>query len=280
MKLLKSVFAFYINSSIHVALAVVAFMTVTVMKNQLIVPAALWFFVFFGSITAYNFVKFANIAGLHHRRLAKSLRTIQIFSLVCFLGFCYSVLLIPISALLVTASFGLLTLFYAIPFFENKSLRTFSGIKIFVVALVWAGVTVIVPFIAAGQDISTIAFLAFTQRFLLVVALILPFEIRDVPYDDFSLNTLPQKFGERNVKILGIVLLLSCLIIEVFKKETSAAYLISLVILCVLIGFVIIISRTNQTQYFASFWVEAIPIVWFVVLWVLYGFQFSSLGIY
>ena len=79
MKLLSSVFSFYINSSIHVAFAVLAFVGISMLEYDLEIPNALWVFIFFGTITGYNFVKYAKIAGLRHRQLTNSLRTIQVF---------------------------------------------------------------------------------------------------------------------------------------------------------------------------------------------------------
>ncbi len=265
MKVLKAVFAFYINSSIHVALAVVALLAITVFEFDLMVPVDLWVFVFLGALTGYNFVKYAKVAKLHHRSLTNSLKTIQVFSGICFAILVFIAFQLSIKTLIITASFGLATFFYAVPIVRNKNLRNFSGIKIFVVAFVWAGVTVIVPMIASETHISGDVLLTFLQRIVLVVALILPFEIRDVPYDSLNLKTLPQQIGIRSTKLLGIGLLLLCLFFEFFKHSSELAYLVSLLVFCVLLGLVIMISKTNQSRYFASFWVEEMPILWLLL---------------
>lgn len=262
MKVLKEVFAFYINSSIHVALAVAALLAITVLEYGLKVPNALWPFVFFGALTGYNFVKYAKIAGLHHRSLTNSLKTIQVFSAVCFVVLGIVTFQLSLSTLLITAGFGLLTFFYAVPFFKSKSLRKLSGIKIFVVAIVWAGVTVIVPVIASEVNFSADLFITFLQRIMVVVALLLPFEIRDVQYDAINLKTLPQQIGVRNTKLLGQGVLLLCLVLEFFKKDSSVAYIFSLLLFCVVLGWLIVVSKKEQTRYFASFWVEGLPLMW------------------
>ena len=84
MKVLRRLFDFYINSSIHVALAVTSLVMVTLYEFELPLDFALVGFLFFGTITGYNFVKYAGVAGLHHRSLAKSLQAIQVFSFLCF----------------------------------------------------------------------------------------------------------------------------------------------------------------------------------------------------
>lgn len=265
MKPLNRVFAFYINSSIHVALAVVALLAITVMEYNLTIPNKLWVFVFLGALTGYNFVKYAKVARLHHRSLTNSLKTIQVFSGICFVLLAIIAFKLSIKTLIVTAGFGMATFFYAVPFIRHKNLRNFSSLKIFVVAFVWAGVTVIVPMVASETSISGDILLTFFQRILIVVALILPFEIRDVPYDSLNLKTLPQQVGVRNTKLLGLAVLLFCVVFEFFKQNSDVAYIVSLLIFCVLLGLVMIISKTHQTRYFASFWVEGLPIIWYLL---------------
>lgn len=265
MKFLKRVFAFYINASIHVALAVLSLLAITVLEYHLVIPIELWLFVFLGALTGYNFVKYAKVAGLHHRSLTQSLKAIQIFSGICFVLLAFIAFKLSIQTLMITAAFGLATFFYAVPFVRHKNLRNFSGLKIFVVAFVWAGVTVIVPVVASEETISLDILLTFLQRILIVVALILPFEIRDVPYDALNLKTLPQQVGVRNTKLLGLAVLLICLVFEFFKQDSDVAYIVSLLIFSVFMGWFLITSKTDQNRYFASFWVEGLPIIWFLL---------------
>jgi hypothetical protein len=171
--------------------------------------------------------------------------------------------------LLLIGGFALLTFFYAVPFLKSKNLRSLTSFKIFVVALVWAGVTVIVPLQSAGIDLNADIFLTFIQRFFIVIVLIIPFEIRDLQFDLESLRTLPQQLGVKRVKGLGLSLLLFCLIMEVFKEEFLVGYFMSLLIICTLIVAALIGSGNRPFKYFASFWVEGIPIVWLGVLLLL-----------
>jgi len=269
MKFPKKIFAFYINSSVHVALAVLAFTAITVLEYNLTVPDELWMFIFFGTITGYNFVKYAGIAGMHHRYLAHSLKTIQVFSALCVVVLFYSVLQLPWYVLLITAGFGLPTFFYAVPIIRHKNLRSLTGIKIFIVAFVWAGITVIIPVVAANENISSGVLLTFFQRIAIVVALMVPFEIRDLPYDSLNLKTLPQQIGVWGTKILGEGVLIVCLVFEFFKQTTDRAYLISLFIFLILLGASLIISKTHQSRYFTSFWVEGLPILWLILYMLL-----------
>ncbi|MDX1461615.1 MAG: hypothetical protein R3359_01060 [Marinirhabdus sp.] len=268
MGVLSSVFKFYINASIHVAFAVTAMAAVTVLEFDLDLPFAVWLFIFFGSVTGYNFVKYAKVAGLHHRSLAQSLRAIQVFSGLCGMVLLFSVFFVPLEVLFTAAGFGLLTLFYAVPLMKQKNLRSFAGMKILIVALVWAGASVMIPVAADGRGLDTEVAITFFQRTLLVLVLIIPFEIRDLRYDRPILRTLPQQMGVKKTKVLGFVLLLVVLFLEVWKEYVSVVEFMSLICMVLLCSAAILVSKKKPRAYFASFWVEGIPLVW-CGLWLL-----------
>lgn len=267
MRSLKTFFEFYINSSIHVALAVVSLSITSFFYFKIPVDLNLLIFVFFGTITGYNFVKYAGIAKMHHRSLAPSLKLIQIFSFFCFLALVWSLFKVEGEVLVWTAFFGICTLLYALPVFsKRRNLRSISGIKIFIIALVWAGVTVILPVVSAKFSLNVYVLVEFLQRFLLVLVLILPFEIRDLKYDLQQLGTIPQKVGVTKTKILGYTLLLLMLGLEFFKQHTRGATWTAFMLMLVIAAVFIWRSRERQSKYFASFWVEGIPILWLLFL--------------
>ena len=265
MNLQRHIFAFYINSSIHVALSVVALTYITILEYNLSTKGHLLAYVFLGALTGYNFVKYARIARLHHRDLAHSLKAIQIFSAICFLLFIYFAFQLPMNVLLLSACFGLPTFFYAVPLIRHKNLRSLAGIKIFVVALVWAGVTVIVPVVDSENPVTVDVLLTFFQRMLIVVVLMFPFEIRDVPYDSLNLKTLPQQIGIWNTKFLGEGILLLCLVLEFFKDNAQTAYVMSIILFALILSGMLVASKTHQNRYFSSFWVESLPIAWLLL---------------
>lgn len=271
MRSLKTFFEFYINSSTHVALAVVSLSVISFLELKIPLQKELLVFTFFGTITGYNFVKYAGIAKLHHASLAKSLRWIQIFSLFSFLVLVWSFFLVSQKVLFWTAFFGIFTLLYALPVFsKRRNLRSISGIKIFIIALVWAGVTVVLPAASAEVAFDQPVLIAFLQRFLLVLVLILPFEIRDLKYDLQQLGTIPQKVGVTKTKMLGSFFLLLMLLLELLKNYHAswAAFLLMLA----MAGVFTWSANERQSKFFASFWVEAIPIFWLLMLLVFMSF--------
>jgi hypothetical protein len=83
---------------------------------------------------------------------------------------------------------------------------------------------------------------------------------------DFKhIKTLPQKIGVEKTKKVGFVLLLFSLTMEFLLTASFTSKNIFLGICSVLL-FLLMRSSQNQTKFYSSFWVESLPIVWWVLL--------------
>ena len=96
--------------------------------------------------------------------------------------------------------------------------------------------------------------------------LLIPFEIRDLKYDDLELKTLPQRYGIANTKVFGSFLVVVFFFTTLFRDEISVTEIVSKGLLFLLLGSLMYITKRNQSNYFSSFWVEAIPIGWYLLL--------------
>jgi hypothetical protein len=269
MLVLKHILNFYINSSIHVALAVFSFSWLTLLEFNISYDENLLCFIFYASITGYNFVKFFGIAKFHHRSLSPWLKLIQIFSLFCFLFMCFYLMKIENSIWLYILVFGIITFLYAIPFLptrkfldQHHNLRNIGGLKVFLIALVWCGVTVYLPLLNNHHIINLDVVIVSLQRFLLVIILMLPFEIRDLQFDSLKLSTIPQKLGVKGTKIMGVVLGFIIFCLEFFKSEIALNQLIILLMISTITLVFVIFSKEKQGKYYCAFWVEGVPILW------------------
>ncbi|MBS9461692.1 hypothetical protein KIM67_04675 [Flagellimonas sp. 389] len=264
MKLLKNLFDFYLDASIHVALAVVSLAGVT---NQMLnISSNLYLsgFVFCGTIVCYNFVKYGVEAEKYLIVSNSYQRNIQILSFISFPLAVYFLLHLKKEIWIATAILGLISTLYAVPLLPKaKNLRSLGGFKIYIVALVWAGFTVLLPALDAKLTLTDDIWLYLVQRFVLVLILILPFEIRDMNWDDKSLRTLPQVLGVVKTKVLGLLLIFVFFAIGFLKDDlTKKEVLSSLLVAVILIGIFTVKDKTKH-KYFASFWVEGIPVIWF-----------------
>lgn len=262
MKWLKQLFSIYIHGSVHVAFAVLALtlMTLHTFKLPLHLPVA--GFAFFGTIAGYNFVKYESYFR-YKKPIGNQLKIITTLSVFAILisGICF--LLLERRTQICSVVFFALTLLYTVPFFPNKkNMRNWTGIKIYMVALCWAGITTLLPLLNADVAIGADVLLKFFQRFLLVIILILIFEIIDSKEDDPLLMTVPQKIGVRNTKFLNLILLAVFYCLEFFKTEVDVKQLLVNVILITVTALFTICATPERPKYYTLFWVESIPVFW------------------
>ncbi len=261
---LRKFFELYLNSSIHVALAVTAFTEITHIYLQLPRQPGLLVFVFFSTITGYNITKYG---GELDRIFDPSLSVIRYITIVAGAGSFLSAFFISLPVLLTAIVLGLITLSYSWPLILNKSmLREISGIKIVVISFIWSSVSVGLPVLEANMGISTQMVLEFIQRFIFVLVLTLPFDIRDVRFDTYQMATIPQLIGIKTARLLGVGLLAVCVCIELFKEPLELSQLAVFIVISIFAGGLLMKTVVQQTRYFASFWVEGLPIFWWLLI--------------
>lgn len=268
MRFFKRLFRFYINSSIHVSFAVVALSLFTFNRHQLPVDYMLLAFIFLSSITGYNFVKYAPVARLHHRSLTQQLRQIQIFSFVVFIVLLVSLFFIRPKVILISIILGMLTLLYAIPI-GKKNLREIGLLKVFIIAFIWAATTYVLPFITESfqwKDLIKLINFECIERILWVVLLMIPFEIRDLRFDEKHLKTLVSTFGVWKVKIGSLLVLVLLFIQKIYTFNIEKIWLYSCIYLS--LAVVILLAKPIQKPYYSSFYVEALPIFWMILAWI------------
>ncbi|MFT3795277.1 hypothetical protein [Flavobacterium sp.] len=266
MGVLKRILDFYIQSSIHVALAVFAFIRVTEFLFYLLPNPYTAGFGFFGTIVGYNFVKYDALARSGRPKMSTRLKLFIAVSFVAFWGAAYCFFHLKPLTQIVSGLCLLVTAFYTLPFFPNKrNARSWSGLKIYIVSLCWVGVTVALPVLDAGIDWTTDFLLVSAKRFILVVVLLFIFEIIDLAWDDPHLKTVPQQIGVKNTKKLGVFLLVIFLLLELFQlTESIPRFVGNIVVIFTTSGF-LYFAHEKRSRYYSTFWAESIPIVMWLV---------------
>lgn len=262
-----NIFNFYINSSIHVSLAVIALQVVGACSLDIIIDKNLLYFTFFATITGYNFIKYSGLAKWHHLSLTESLKTIQIFSLLSFVAMLLCMTQLKREVVVACAILGCVTGFYALPVFrEKRNLRALPGLKIYTIAMVWATVTVALPVLQMKMTLTWDMGLTWLQHFLFVVVITLPFDIRDLQYDAPGLRTIPMALGVSRAKIFGICFLVVFVLIEALKDKITSKTVLSLLVIAICSCVLLLRSKESQSRYYASFWIEGLPIFWAALL--------------
>jgi hypothetical protein len=266
MKWILKILNFYINSSIHVSFAVVALVGVTAVTLDIKQDLNLLFFVFFATITGYNFIKYSRLAKWHHLSLTESLRGIQVFSFFCFLSLLYFTFHITLEVIIGCAVMAVLTVLYALPVFSGKrSLRALPGIKIYTIGVVWAGTTVLLPVLQEDAAVNWDVWILLVQRFLFVLVITLPFDIRDMQYDDAAIVTIPARMGVKKTKMLGVLFLIILVLLEALKDKITFLTLLPTLVISIFSGVLLVLASKKQSKYYASLIVESIPLLWFLL---------------
>lgn len=242
-------------------------------------------FLFFSTLFAYNF----------HRKVGSSSKERPIGSLsdkeiwlkrhqsliyLLILGsfgiaayYCYS---FPKAVLTLLFPLSFLSIFYVLEVNKIPSLRSLPFLKIFIIAFVWGGATVLLPLLKTGS-LSSI-FQWESQLFVIVIALFvlaetLPFDIRDIEDDQKEgIRTLPQQIGIRNSKLLSIAIyVISYLLFWILIKEhpQKLMFLISYGLSLLYSSIWILGVHSKRQELFYSLGVEStlcMPLVFYYTI--------------
>ncbi|RUA12915.1 MAG: hypothetical protein DSY82_00020 [Flavobacteriia bacterium] len=269
MQNLKRLFDFYIFSNIHVAVAMFSFAKISLLNfgiDENITPL----FVFFSTIISYNFIrsyKLNEINTFFAAWISSHQKLLIILNILSTLLLAYLTFRIRFISLLVLFPFIMTTFFYIVPFSANKrNLRSIAGLKLFLIALTGAGVTVLFPLSQNEIDFDLNVWIIFFQRLLFIIAYTIPFDIHDMEDDHIHLKTMPQLYGVNRSKVIGSVSLLIFLILEFTKDPVNRHSVLQTAILSLVTLFFLLFTRANQSRYYTTFWIEALPIFWLLIL--------------
>lgn len=154
--------------------------------------------------------------------------------IACYLFF-YKLNAFEPSKYLIVFSF-LISILYVVKI-NNRNLRDLPMLKMHWIALIWVIAIGILPLIING-DINIKSWIYSAIHYLLFIALCIPFDIRDLKFDDKNLKTIPQLIGVNKSKMLSLSLLLLFLAVSIFLQPklihnllylSNALYLMALI---------------------------------------------------
>jgi 4-hydroxybenzoate polyprenyltransferase len=108
-----------------------------------------------------------------------------------------------------------------------------------------------------------------SSRFLFVFAITIPFDIRDIKYDNIKLKTIPIIFGILKSKIISFISLFLVIIISIFQfwnNKLSIEFLIAIILSCAVSSIFISKSDEKKSGFFFSFWIESLSILLYLFL--------------
>lgn len=222
--------------------------------------------VFFGTLAVYNFTRIGNLKDFINLK-SRHKTTV----LLTYIGLIFTLIFVILrgfefKTFLYLGFLGFLSLCYSLPF-KGVGLRAIPFLKLFLIALVWAGSSVGLLLVVHHELIHHK--MIFTAVFLFVAGITIPFDIRDLDFDNKRLKTIPMVIGFKNSKILAIVFLLFSILFFYLEGNRDVISLLSWTVAIIFsIGGIINTQKSNSNFYF-TFWMEScslVPLVTFLIL--------------
>lgn len=281
-KIIYKSFDFLLFGNVFVAVCAVVQALVTYSFFGLKPDSKVCGFLFFSTFAYYNFCLLINKtkASLYpqhdrnnwffaHRNLNLALTIVAGFATVPFflaLNYWPKVLVLFL---------GFLSATYNFPQHRINSsfinLRNIKGLKLFLIAFVWALSVVLLPVLQASIFIPQreITFLIIKQ-FLLFLAVTIPFDVRDFMEDKASnLKTVPIIWGIKNAYRFSITLLLiNLLLVFCFKNLTLNSNFFASVFTPIFAVFVILSSGLRKSKYYYFLYLDGILVLQYLLLLV------------
>jgi len=149
------------------------------------------------------------------------------------------------------------------------SLRTIPMLKLLLISGIWAWLSFALPMLHMDQIWTFHFYLELLFRTFLVAGLTIPFDIRDMDYDLSQMKTIPQLMGvDASLQLANFFLLLYQLwtIAAYFIWDLSLAQAVAWLVGLEVGAYLIRKVRQNRSEIYIGFWVEAIPIIVFILL--------------
>jgi 4-hydroxybenzoate polyprenyltransferase len=223
----KKLFQFYLFGNIHIALCAVA----CVYTFGAIVGAGseypILIIAFSGTLALYSFQRLVGVIkkendhihserhewNIHHKN------SLIVLTLISCLAGSWAFFQISMPSQILLIVLGFISFIYAAPVFpaaEKKlRLRDFPFVKVFFIAIIWTGVSVWLPLLNGNAialkynpNILASGFYTSLVFFPAVLALTIPFDLRDMSSDPPEIRSLPMILGEKKSILLCQILVL------------------------------------------------------------------------
>lgn len=177
--------------------------------------------VFFATLLVYNLDRIlpasaedrAGPASARHGFIQARKNLLAALAIAGAVGALVCGVMLPFGVFVALVPLGVIAIGYSIPWIPTRQgwrrLKDIPGLKIFLIALVWAVVTVTLPAWLVGvEPWSASASWAMLERAAFIFAITLPFDIRDLARDRAaSIQTIPVLLGARATKAIALVVL-------------------------------------------------------------------------
>jgi hypothetical protein len=257
--MIKRGFNFLIFSHIWISLGAVGLLLGNCMILNIDCNITYFVLIFFTTLFGYS-IQYSGSFNLNKLRPMQSywvdknkLSIIIIKWSSFFISAILSLIVFNVSQIVLSIPFFLAVLFYKKKTSLLKGLRAFPFLKIFVIALCWSWVCSVLPQISIqSKDLDWVNVLFI---FVFIVAITIPFDVRDLNGDSKSLLTIPILLGKNISVLLSIVLVF--ITMTFFFIDGN----LDMVVYLILVNLVLIPTLYTSDEYYYLFIIDGLLVL-------------------
>ncbi len=174
----------------------------------------------------------------------------------------------------------LICLVYSLPLidiqYKRKNLREIYILKVFIISIIWVLSTVYLPYIEFGKEIGILSLINLMFRQLFFIAVIaLTFDLRDIQEDTKNnLFTIPVIIGQKNSKLLCLMLLSCSLLLALYQQAyTNQELIYPAFISAAATTLLVFFSNNKRNRYYYVFWLDGMCLFQYLIT---LGFNLKS----
>ena len=169
---------------------------------------------------------------------------------------------------------GLVAFAYTIPIVRKEAnkirIREIGLWKIFLIASVWAGMTAILPAVnlyGFKQVFELGSWQLAFGRFLFILAITIPFDIRDLANDaNKGVRTIPSVLGWKPSVLVSHVLLVAFILLIWFRLGAHHPFFVGYAISTAITTVLVAIASPKRSDFYCSFWLEGTMLIQFMAV--------------
>lgn len=148
-----------------------------------------------------------------------------------------------------------------------SALRDLPFLKIYLIGIVWTFVSVIWPALRAENWDHHILIIALSV-FLYIIAATIPFDIRDLVYDEEKQKTIPQLVGVKPARAISVLLLVVSAALLVYQDPNIIFNPFIYIAFLGMITLTLLVNEKRPEMYFSG-WIDG----WIIFLGLMFAYQ-------
>lgn len=160
---------------------------------------------------------------------------------------------------------AILSLLYTAPVVPYRGqrigLREVPWLKLYLILFVWLWVCVVLPVAVSQQSPDTDLILLLLQQGFFLIALLIPFDIRDLRRDLSFQRTIPQMFGVRHsirVSVTATMLYGAVATVRYLNHAIDEPTLVALLLTGVAAGWLAACTNESRSGHYYTVWIDSL----------------------